>query len=86
MDMKWIERFFKGMQVFLLSVAGLILIDMLILGGKIKLIILALGNTSDYSPFSSDGQMNWILLLVIGIMILMIYIFLKVVRGGPPDE
>ena len=65
-------KILKGFNAFLMIVLGLILVDMLILGGKIKIFILALGNTSDYSPFSTDGQSNWCLILVILLFIIVI--------------
>ena len=52
------------MQVFILAIISLVSFDMLVLGGKIKLWIIAVANTTSASPFSTDGQSNWILIFV----------------------
>lgn len=46
-------------------------IDTYILGGKIKLWIIAKANTTSASPFSTDGQMNIVIVIVsiIGLMV-----------------
>lgn len=62
--MKWICRCLKAFQIFIGAVAVLVAFDMLFLGGSIKLWIIAVANTTSASPFSSDGQSNWMLLLV----------------------
>ena len=67
--MKWICRILRGGQIFLGIIASLVLIDMLILEGKIKLWIIAIANTTDASPFSTDGQSNWIFILGVVIVI-----------------
>jgi len=78
--MKWICKLIKSFQIFLGAVVFLVGFDMLILGGKIKLWIIAVGNTTNSSPFSTDGQSNWILILVIIGIILLSYIVLKLLE------
>jgi len=73
--MKWIRRTLRCFQIFLGAVAFLVGFDMLILGGKIKLWWIAMGNTTSSSPFSTDGQSNWILILIIvGVVLLVAYL------------
>ena len=72
--------------MFCFTVASMIIIDMLILGGKMKLVILALGNTSNYSPFSTDGQSNWVLVLFLIGTIIFIGWLLSSVRGIEEEE
>jgi len=79
--MKLICKWLKAFQVFLGTVVLLVAFDMLVLGGKIKLWIIAVANTTSASPFSSDGQMNWILILVILNLIGIIGLISYVLRG-----
>jgi len=46
--MKHILKLIIGISWFL---SGIVLFDMFVLHGKLKLIWIALANTSDYSPF-----------------------------------
>lgn len=82
--MEKIRLFFKGIQIFSIVLGLSILTDMFILGGKIKLFIKAYANTTDYSPFSTDGQSNYVLLFVIFIVIVAVYILFKLL--GHLDE
>ena len=69
--------------------AILVAFDMLVLRGKIKLWIIAVANTTDYSPFSTDGQSNWVYLLVTIGVIIGIAILVKLLQrddGGKKDE
>ena len=58
--MKWIIKLLKIFQLFLISIISLVAIDTFILGGKMKLWFIAVANTTSASPFSTDGQMNFI--------------------------
>ena len=70
--MKWIKKLIRCMQVFILAIVSLVSFDMLVLGGKIKLWIIAKANTTSASPFSTDGQSNWVLIFVgMGVVILL---------------
>jgi uncharacterized membrane protein len=69
--MKMICKALKCFQVFCGAVAFLVAFDMLVLGGKIKLWVIAVANTTSYSPFSTDGQSNWLFIFtIIGIGLL----------------
>jgi len=59
--MKHILKLIIGISWFL---SGIVLFDMFVLHGKLKLIWIALANTSDYSPFSTDGQSNYMFVAV----------------------
>ena len=73
--MKWIRRIFRSMQVFIGVIISLVAFDMLVLGGKIKLWIIAVANTTTSSPFSTDGQSNWMLLFIgIGVIAFLAYL------------
>jgi LPXTG-motif cell wall-anchored protein len=75
--MKWINKVLRGFQIFLGIIVSLVAFDMLALGGKIKLWIIAVANTTSASPFSTDGQSNWIFILLGLGIILLIYIILR---------
>jgi LPXTG-motif cell wall-anchored protein len=75
--MKWINKVLRGFQIFLGIIVSLVTFDMLVLGGKIKLWIIAVANTTSASPFSTDGQSNWIFILLGLGVILLIYLILK---------
>lgn len=72
-------------RVFLIGIASSIIIDMFILGGKLK-DILVKANTSDISPYSSDGQMNYICLLTIVIAVIVCYILILLLKKPPQGE
>jgi hypothetical protein len=70
-------KLLKATRVFLLTLITLILLDMFVLGAWLKNFFVR-ANTSDYSPFSTDGQSNWVLVLVCVIaLIIIIYIIGK---------
>lgn len=75
--MKWIFKVLRCLQIFLGIVVSIVAFDMLVLGGKIKLWIIAVANTTSASPFSTDGQSNWIFILLGLGIILLIYIILR---------
>ena len=75
----------RGIRALLIILGFLILGDMFILHGKIKYLILALGNTTDYSPFSTDGQSNYIVLFLILILVIVISILLRLFVFGKPN-
>jgi LPXTG-motif cell wall-anchored protein len=75
--MYWINKVLRGFQIFLGIIVSLVAFDMLALGGKIKLWIIAVANTTSASPFSTDGQSNWIFILLGLGIILLIYIILR---------
>lgn len=62
--MRCLCKMFRCLQISIAIIAGFILLDMLVLGGKIKLWFIAVANTTSSSPFSTDGQSNWMLLLI----------------------
>jgi hypothetical protein len=74
-----IIKMLKGFKIFLIGIASSILIDMFILGGKLK-DFLVKANTSDISPYSTDGQMNYICLLTIVICIILVYILITLLK------
>ena len=69
---------YYSIQFTLISMFSLILIDMFILGGKLKDIFVR-ANTSDYSFFSTDGQSNYVLLFNIFIVVMLLWLGYKLV-------
>lgn len=76
----------RTFQVFLGVLASLILLDMFILKGKLKYAWIAYANTTSTSPFSTDGQSNYMLLLVIMGVAIGTFILFKVLEGIPEIE
>jgi len=79
-------KLLKGFRLFLIMLVSSILCDMFILHGKIKLFIIAVANTTEISPFSTDGQSNWILILVIIIVLLLISILTQLYNEDSDKE
>ena len=74
-------RLLKVIRFCLVSMVLLVLIDMFILGGKLK-DILVKANTSDYSPFSTDGQSNYIFIfLAIIVCAIISYAILRILNS-----
>ena len=79
-------RLLKVIRFCLVSMVLLVLIDMFILGGKLK-DILVKANTSDYSFFSTDGQSNYIFIMVTLLAISFTsYIILRFTRGKNENQ
>lgn len=69
-------RLFKCLYLFAFALSSIVAIDTLVLGGKLKLLWIAVANSTSSSPFSTDGQSNYILIgvfLVIGLLAYLIY-------------
>lgn len=67
---------FKIMYLGSFILSGLILLDTLVLRGSLKLLWIAVANTTSASPFSTDGQSNYIcvgVFIIIGLICYLIY-------------
>ena len=53
-----------GWMLFLGFIASSVTIDTFVLGGKLKLWWIAVANTTNSSPYSTDGQSNIVIIVV----------------------
>ena len=77
----------KGFSIFCFGVATSILLDMFIFKAYLKNFLVR-ANTSSYSPYSTDGQSNWVLILVLVGVGIVAYLIYRSCAGGPenPDD
>jgi hypothetical protein len=76
----------RGVRMFLVGLVSLVLLDMFVLHGWLKDFFVR-ANTSDYSPFSTDGQSNWILVLIsIGVILVISYLLIKTFGGTEENK
>ena len=77
----------KGFSIFCFGVATSILLDMFVFKAYLKNLLVK-ANTSSYSPYSTDGQSNWVLILVFVAIGIMVYFVHRCCDGGPesPDD
>ena len=69
-------KILKIIYSFAFALSGIVAVDTLLLGGKLKLIWIALANTTSASPFSTDGQSNYIIIgvfLIVGLLAYWLY-------------
>ena len=60
--------------------SAIISIDMILLKGKLKLLWIAVANTTSASPFSTDGQSNYMIILTligVGLLSYILWIILN---------
>ena len=79
--MKYFKKFIRCFQIFIGIIAFIVGFDMLVLHGKLKLLWIAMANTTSSSPFSTDGQSNWMLILIIIAIIIVTYILTKILSN-----
>lgn len=79
-------KLFKWLYSFAFALSGIVTLDTLLLGGRLKLLWIAVANTSSSSPFSTDGQSNYILIGVFLIVGLLAYIVYKIIGGKSDTE
>lgn len=59
---------------------------MILLKGKLKLLWIAVANTTSASPFSTDGQSNYMLILTLLITGIVAYISYKILEKFSEDK
>jgi len=72
------KRLLKCIIVGCWFLSIIISIDMFLLKGKLKLLWIAVANTTSSSPFSTDGQSNYMLILTLLIAGIVAYIAYKI--------
>ena len=85
--MKAARKAMKGFSIFCFGVATSIILDMFVFKAYLKNLLVR-ANTSSYSPYSTDGQSNWVLILVLFGVGIMAYLIYTACAGGPesPDD
>jgi len=85
--MKATRKVMEGFSIFCFGVATSILLDMFVFKAYLKNLLVK-ANTSSYSPYSTDGQSNWVLILVLVGIGIMAYFVYMCCAGGPesPDD